>query len=155
MMELEAIIDHVEQRCESQGKRLTPKRKLVLRALVDANRALSAYELIEYCQQHFAENIQAMSVYRILDFLEQQNLAHKLHTSNKYIVCAHILTASGEGIHQFFICSECSKISEKIIEPEIISGLQLHAKQEGFTVDKPQLEINCLCDHCSQSATLK
>jgi Fur family zinc uptake transcriptional regulator len=33
----------------------------------------------------------------------------------------------------------------------LIHGLQSHAKEEGFTVVSPQLEINCVCDDCAKS----
>ncbi|WP_194436620.1 Fur family transcriptional regulator [Vibrio fluminensis] len=150
MQIFEAIIGHVEKRCEAKGKRLTTQRKLVLRALIDANQALSAYELVDYCKQYFGETIQAMSVYRILEFLEEVHLVHKLNMSNKYIVCSHIVEGHEQGIPQFLICSKCNKISEKIVAPETITGLQSHARQEGFTVVSPQLEINCVCDKCGQ-----
>ncbi|MHA2742250.1 Fur family transcriptional regulator [Vibrio harveyi] len=151
MSDIDAIIKHVEVSFNAQGKQLTSKRKLVLKALVHADRALSAYELVDYCKAHFEQNIQAMSVYRILDFLEGEHLAHKLKVSNKYIVCSHILCEHEHGVPQFLICSKCNKISEQAIDPNLIHGLQSHAKEEGFTVVSPQLEINCVCDDCAKS----
>jgi len=149
MSTINTIINHVEKSCKTRGKQLTSKRKLVLKALVHADKALSAYELVDYCNEHFSQSIQAMSVYRILDFLEGEHFAHKLKVSNKYIVCSHILCDHAHGVPQFFICSKCSKISEQIIDPTMISGLQSDAKQEGFTIISPQLEINCICDKCA------
>jgi len=150
MNDIDAIIQHVEKSCKAGGKQLTSKRKLVLQALIHANKSLSAYELVEYCKQHFNQNIQAMSVYRILDFLESEHLVHKLKVSNKYIVCSHILCEHDHGTAQFLICSKCDKISEQIIDPEMITGLQSNARKEGFTVISPQLEINCVCDDCAE-----
>lgn len=150
MNDIHDIVEHVEKSCKARGKQLTSKRKLILRALIHANKALSAYELVNYCKEHFSQNIQAMSVYRILDFLESEHYAHKLKVSNKYIVCSHILSDHEHGVPQFLICSKCNKISEQIIDPKMITGLQSHARQEGFTVISPQLEINCVCDECSK-----
>ncbi|MGY3572561.1 Fur family transcriptional regulator [Vibrio paucivorans] len=152
MQDLESTLKRVEQNLKAKGKYLTSKRKLVLRALVDADRALSAYELVDYCKERYEQNIQAMSVYRILDFLEGVHLAHKLKVSNKYIVCSHILCDHEHGVAQFLICSKCNKISEQAIAPALIEGLKSHAKQEGFTVISPQLEINCVCDECAKSS---
>lgn len=152
MNDSRTIIAHVENCCKARGKHLTSKRKLVLRALIHANKALSAYELVDYCNTHFSQNIQAMSVYRILDFLENEHFAHKLKVSNKYIVCSHILCEHEHGIPQFFICSKCNKISEQVIDPKMINGLQSHAKQQGFTVVRPQLEIDCVCDECAKKS---
>lgn len=122
----------------------------MLQALLHADHALSAYELVDYCKNHFNKNISAMSVYRILDFLEGEHLAHKLKASNKYIVCSHILCEHEHGVPQFLICSECNKISEQAIDPTLIHGLQSHAKAKGFTVICPQLEINGVCDDCAK-----
>ncbi|MGX9416222.1 Fur family transcriptional regulator [Vibrio sp. RC27] len=148
MKDIDTIVDHAEKSCIAHHKQLTPKRKLVLRALIHANKALSAYELVDYCKEHFNQNLQAMTVYRILDFLEKEHLSHKLKMSNKYIVCSHILSGSEHGVPQFLICSKCEKINEQIIDPRLINGLQTNAKLEGFTVTSPQLEISCICDDC-------
>ncbi|MCW8348553.1 transcriptional repressor [Vibrio sp. ZSDZ65] len=150
MRNIDGIIAHVERTCKSRGKQLTSKRKLVLHALVNANKALSAYQLVDYCKEHLAQNIQAMSVYRILDFLESEQLVHKLSVSNKYIVCSRILCDHEHGIAQFLICSKCEKISEQAIDSATINGLQSQARQEGFTVVSPQIEINCVCDDCAK-----
>lgn len=150
MEKISTIIEHAEQSCKARGRQLTSKRKLVLRALVHASKALSAYELVDYCKTHFDQSIQAMSVYRSLDFLEGEHLAHKLKVSNKYIACSHILCEHEHGIPQFLICSKCNKISEQTIDPVMITGLQSNARQEGFTVINPQLEINCVCDDCAR-----
>ncbi|MFA0438478.1 Fur family transcriptional regulator [Vibrio sp. 10N.286.49.C2] len=150
MQDVEAVIKHVEKNCKAQGKQLTTKRKLVLHALIHADKALSAYELVDYCKTHLNQNIQAMSVYRILDFLENEHLAHKLKVSNKYIVCSHILCEHEHGVPQFLICSKCEKISEQTLDASMITGFQSQARQQGFTVISPQIEINCVCDDCAK-----
>jgi len=148
MSEANSILEHVHKSCIARGKQLTTKRKLLLKALLHANKALSAYELVDYCQAHFSETIQAMTVYRVLEFLENEHFAHKLKGSNKYIICSHILCDHEHGIPQFLICSKCDKITEQIIEPSVIACLQSHAQQTGFTVSEPQLEINGVCHEC-------
>ncbi|MDC5705805.1 transcriptional repressor [Vibrio europaeus] len=150
MQDIEATIKHVEQSCKHRGKQLTTKRKIVLRALIHSNKALSAYELVDYCKEHFDANIQAMTIYRVLDFLESEQLAHKIKVSNKYVACSHIHCEHDHGVAQFLICSKCNKISEQTIDPEMVSGLQSNARQEGFTVINPQLEISCVCDECAK-----
>ncbi|PTC06512.1 transcriptional repressor [Vibrio mediterranei] len=151
MGDINDIIEHAEKRCKIRGKQLTSKRKLVLKALVHADKALSAYDLVDYCKTHFDQNIQAMSIYRILEFLESEHFAHKLNVSNKYIFCSHILCEHEHGVPQFLICSQCNKISEQIIDPNVVSGLQSHAKKEGFTVLSPQFEISGVCDECARN----
>jgi len=148
MNEFDTIIDFVEKHCKERGKKLTPKRKLVLQTLLHANKALSAYELLDYCQTHFKQPMQVMTIYRILEFLEQEHFVHKLKVSNQYVVCSHILCEDEHGTPQFLICAKCNKINEQIIDPQMMTGLQSNAQQEGFTVVNPQIEINGICDQC-------
>jgi len=148
MNEFNTIIDFVEKHCKARGKKLTPKRKLVLQTLLHANKALSAYELLDYCQTHFKQPMQAMTIYRILEFLEQEHFVHKLKVSNQYVVCSHILCEDEHGTPQFLICAKCNKINEQIIDPQMMTGLQSNAQLEGFTVVNPQIEINGICDQC-------
>ncbi len=111
MDNIDKTLHHAEQHCKSNGSRLTDKRKQVLLGLVQSGKAVSAYELIDYCKSEFGETIQAMSIYRILDFLEQEQLVHKLTTANKYIACSHITCSHDHAVPQFLICSQCQSSS--------------------------------------------
>lgn len=153
MQDIEATVTRVEQICKNRGKLLTHKRKLVFRALVQSQKALSAYELVDYCKEHLDTTIQAMTIYRVLDFLESEQLAHKIKVSNKYVACSHIHCDHDHGIAQFLVCSECNKISEQPIDPALVIGLKNNARQEGFTVINPQIEISCVCNECAQKLT--
>ena len=83
MSKVQAIIDHAEQQCKENGTRLTSKRKHVLCGLLKSDKAMSAYELVDYCKTEFDETIPAMSVYRILEFLEREHLVHRLNLAKK------------------------------------------------------------------------
>ena len=54
MNQLNKNIELAEKHCQEKGERLTQKRKLVLLALLDSQKAISAYELVEYCKQDLA-----------------------------------------------------------------------------------------------------
>ncbi|WP_163132398.1 Fur family transcriptional regulator [Agarivorans sp. Alg241-V36] len=152
MMQIDSVIQHAEQHCKQRGVRLTTKRKQVLSALVQSNKALSAYELIEHCKELFDQSIPAMSVYRILEFLETEHLVHKLSLANKYVACAHICCSHGHGVPQFLICGKCNKVKEITIAASTIDELKQNAQQAGFTLVSQQLEMNCVCDDCLNQA---
>ncbi len=61
MNQLNKNIELAEKHCQEKGERLTQKRKLVLLALLDSKKAISAYELVEYCKQQFNETVSAMA----------------------------------------------------------------------------------------------
>ena len=148
MKDINTIIEHAEQHCKAQGMRFTPKRKQVLLSLLQSGKALSAYELIEFCRTEFDENLPAMSMYRILDFLQNAQLVHKLNLTNKYVACAHILCGHEQSIPQFLICSQCQKVEEISISKSAIAEFQRNAEHAGFHLVSPQLEMNCICDNC-------
>jgi Fur family zinc uptake transcriptional regulator len=147
------IIAHAESHCKSHGARLTPKRKLVLSSLIQSGKALSAYDLIDLCKENFDENIPAMSVYRILEFLETEKLAHKLKLANKYVACSHITCNHDHGVPQFLICSTCDQVKEISIKKSTMSELKSDVEQAGFHLVNSQLEMNCICNNCLEAAT--
>lgn len=144
----ETVIEHAEKHCKANGARLTSKRKLVLSGLVKSQKALSAYDLMDLCRQEFREAIPAMSVYRILEFLEDEHLVHKLKLANKYVACSHITCDHAHAIPQFLICGKCDKVKEISISKSTIDELQKNVDKAGFQLTSPQLEMNCLCKEC-------
>lgn len=148
MNKVENIINHAEKRCQADGLRLTNKRKWVLSGLLQSDKALSAYELVDYCKDEYQQRLPAMSVYRILDFLQEEHLVHKLKLANKYVACAHITCDHSHAVPQFLICGECQKVKEISISQSIISALDKNIAQAGFQLVSPQLEMNCICQDC-------
>lgn len=148
MNNIKRIIDHVEQHCKAHGLRLTRKRKQVLSGLLQSKKALSAYELIDVCQAQFGEKLPAMSMYRILDFLQSEHLVHKLNLANKYVACAHINCDHDHVVSQFLICGQCQSVKEISISKSTIAELQRNIEDVGFYLVNPQLEINCICESC-------
>lgn len=148
MTSIDAIISRAEERCKVQGSRLTEKRKLVLAGLISSKRALSAYELVDIYQAQNGETITPMSVYRILAFLEGEQLVHKLNLANKYVACAHVSCDHAHAAPQFLICSSCSKVKEINIDSALIADLTSAASNVGYKLITSQLEMNGLCDDC-------
>ncbi|MBU2884357.1 transcriptional repressor [Gilvimarinus agarilyticus] len=148
MNRTESIIQQAELHCQSRGSRLTAKRKQVLSGLIESGKAMSAYELIDFCKQHYGDSFSAMSIYRILEFLEEEHLAHRLNIANKYVACAHINCEHEHDTPQFLICRKCHKVREIRIKADTITNLKTNVADAGFTLSTPQLEMNCLCNDC-------
>ena len=144
----QAAIKNAENSCKARGVKLTNKRKQVLSALLQSNKARSAYELVDYCKDNFGEALPPMSVYRILDFLQDEYLVHKLKLANKYIACSHITCDHDHGVMQFLICNNCQFVKEITINKSTINTLQSDVENAGFHLASPQLEINCICHSC-------
>lgn len=148
MNQLNKDLEFAETHCKKRGKRLTKKRKIVLLVLLSSQKAISAYELVDCCKNKFNEIIPAMSVYRILDFLEGQGLAHKLSLVNKYVACSHIVCQHENNFSQFLICEKCQHVEEITIDLLAQESLQTVINKTGFHLNNPQLEINGVCDKC-------
>ena len=142
------ILERAKSHCESRGTRLTEKRRQVLAGLLDSKRALSAYELTDYCRDELGYPLQAMSVYRILEFLEKENLVHRLNLAKKYVACSHIVCSHEHELPQFLICKSCFKVEEITIERKTMSSLNNSVEAVGFNLASRQLEFDCLCVGC-------
>lgn len=134
--------------CAEEGARFTQKRQMVLRLLLSSSEPLSAYELADEYQKQYKQSMPAMSVYRILEFLERYNLVHKLSTNNKYLACSHIACSHAHEMPQFLICQSCQKVAEINIQKNIVKSLRNEVQQAGFSLLGSQLELECLCSDC-------
>ena len=134
--------------CAQSGMKLTAKRAQVLEGLVKSEKALSAYALTDYCRQELGYEFLPMSVYRILEFLEENDLIHRLNTTNKYIACAHITCAHSHQAPQFLICKSCSRVEEVGIPETVVTSVEEAAERAGFRLANNQLEIECYCADC-------
>lgn len=152
MSKITRILDHAETSCRSSGARLTDKRKRVLTGLLKSQKAMSAYDLVDYLRTEFDEPIPPMSVYRILDFLESENLAHKLRLNNKYVACSHISCDHAHEVPQFLICDECGDVREIGIKKNLVEALRRSVHEAGYVLKSSQLELPCLCQGCANRA---
>ncbi len=89
-----------------------------------------------------------MSVYRILSFLQEMGLAHKLSLANKYVACSHVVCEHKNELLQFLICDQCQHVKEINIDESTVKNLQAVITNTGFHLNTPQLEINGVCENC-------
>ena len=151
MVDYQSVMTAAEQKCLHQGIKFTNRRKQVLSVLIEADVALSAYEIAERCNAGSDSNMPAMSVYRILDLFQEQNLIHKLDIANKYVCCAHISCTHEHNNSQFLICGSCRHVEEISLSDDAVQALQNAASAAGFNAISPQLEIKGRCSRCEQS----
>jgi Fur family zinc uptake transcriptional regulator len=148
MADIQACLTQAEKICRLKGLILTTKRKLILTALLQIKRAVSAYELIELLETQFKESLAPMSIYRSLAFLEKCHLVHKLNIANKYVACADIINEAPHEASPLFFCQQCQRVDEVMLEPTKISDLDNKAKQFGYQILSSHIELNCICNSC-------
>lgn len=146
---IQLIIEKAKQTCADEGVKLTTKRENILTCIIKVGEAVSAYELADYYREEFEQSIPAMSVYRILDFLVELSLVHKLSSANKYIACSHISCSHSHEIPQFLICEECQAVTEISVMNNVIDELRASVEKTGFKLTTRQLELQGICENCS------
>jgi len=146
------VIEIAKRECKAYGVRVTAKRVNVLSLLLLSKKAISAYDLVDLYQQVFKQPVPVITVYRVLDFLQDKNLAHKLETANKYVACTHTNCNHKHPASQFLICKECLKVKELSISQTKFDELKQTIEEAGFHLNDPQLEMNCICDVCYTKA---
>ena len=139
------------EKCLQTGSKLTDKRALILKVLVEADSPLSAYEVVDRYNKKSQKAMPPMSAYRILDFLVSAQLTHKLTSENKYVACSHIACSHEHEIPQFLICQQCHRVKEIDIQHDIIDSLQQQVSTAGYQLINSQLELDCLCEDCANS----
>ncbi|MBS9478188.1 Fur family transcriptional regulator [Ancylobacter radicis] len=137
-----------EEHCAQSGARLTPLRRRVLEGLADSHAPLGAYDLVERLGAS-GDKPAPMSVYRALDFLVAEGLAHRIESRNAYIACGHAHGA--DDVIIFLICESCGLTSE-VSSHAIGRDLAWATRAAGFTPHTPVLEIAGTCARCRDAA---
>ena len=117
--------------------------KIIVEALRGVGRPVSAYELIEQVR---AKGVSAPpTVYRALQRLIGDGLAHRLESLNAFIACNH---PHHPGKAVFAICDACGTVQE-FDSVSAIKTLQNWAKKNDFEVRSMTLELRGRCAACA------
>lgn len=128
-----------------RGARMTRLRRDVLRALMDEARPLGAYQLFDRLKARDAASAPP-AVYRALDFLVEEGVAHKLQSLNAYIGCACCERAHDA---HFLICRRCNT-AEEVPTQAIRDQVDRDAGARGFSVERMVVETVGLCADCAE-----
>jgi Fur family transcriptional regulator, zinc uptake regulator len=144
----EAALRAAEAACARRGSRLTALRRAVLELVLGSARPLGAYELLDRLRASHP-GAAPPTVYRALDFLQNEGLVHKVERLAAYVGCVH----GGEAQHavQFLVCSRCGR-AEEIDDPEPARALARAARGTGFAVSAATIEAVGICGACAGAA---
>ena len=143
------ILDRAQSICRDHGARLTDKRRKVLQVVVESGEPLSAYQIADQYRDTHGDTLSVMSVYRMLHFLRDNDLVHRLETTNQYVSCSHITCDHRHEVPQFLICERCHGVEEVGIRREILDELSGNIQDTGFQLARQQLEFRGLCRRCA------
>ena len=136
-----ASVDEVLALVRRQGGRVTSSRRLLLRALFEANGHRTAEELAAEVHAQ-APDVHLSTIYRNLDELERLGVivhAHLGHGPATYHLATHA--------HGHFVCEGCGAMIEA--PDELFGGLARVAKAEfDFTIDPHHFAVLGRCAAC-------
>tara|TARA_R110002072_G_scaffold284396_2_gene448413 strand:+ start:5518 stop:6015 length:498 start_codon:yes stop_codon:yes gene_type:complete len=146
--DIDTTLNRAQVICTDQGARLTEKRRRVLQVVLESAEPLSAYQIADQYRDTYGKTLSVMSVYRMLNFLKENELVHRLETTNQYLPCSHISCQHDHEVPQFLICDSCRGVDEVGIRKEILNELSANIEDTGFRLARQQLEFHGTCRAC-------
>ncbi|MFC7052295.1 transcriptional repressor [Hansschlegelia quercus] len=141
------VLARAERLCAERGARLTDMRRRVLEALADSHAPAGAYEVIERVTLEGERPPAPITVYRALDFLQEQGFVHRIESRNAFVACSRDHGTAASAPVVFLICEKCGAVGEASTEA-FGAALTALAQGSGFSPRAPVIEISGECSHC-------
>lgn len=138
----------VAQACARRGLALTPSRESVLAIIAGSDAALGAYAIIEALSRREGRPIAPPTVYRALEFFQENGFVHKIESRNLFAPCEHV-----GHLHDvvLLLCETCGR-SEEAQDEATDAALKALAARAGFVAKRRMLELQGLCRRCAKAA---
>jgi Fur family zinc uptake transcriptional regulator len=127
----------VYEKLKSRGYKITSAREDVVMILACACRPLSPYEIKEILDRD-NKNYQVITIYRVLELLQELDLVHKIYSINSYQLC----NSEHKHNHKFLICKKCHAVDTVELKAPIANSAK------NFVVVEEINEALGLCSKC-------
>jgi Fur family ferric uptake transcriptional regulator len=135
-------VNDFADRLRGSGKRLTPQRELILRAVQSLGHATPDEVLSEVHKQSTSINVS--TVYRNLEVLEELGLVRHAHLSDR----APTYHSVGGHEHFHLVCRTCHRVIS--VDPDVVAPLvERLGADYGFTPDIGHLTVFGTCGDCA------
>jgi Fur family zinc uptake transcriptional regulator len=129
--------------CSQRQQRLTPIRRRVLELIWESHSPVGAYDLLARLRTERGK-VAPPTVYRALDFLCAQGLAHRVESLKAFIGCAY---PERSHLAQVLICRGCGQAAE-LADEGLEGALSAIAQSAAFDVEAQAVELTGLCETC-------
>lgn len=143
MSDVSPISQLARDRLRASGERVTPARVAILTLLLHAGSAMSHQDITD-CLQAAGEQFDRVTLYRVLDWLVAQKLAHKLAGEDR--IWRFNAVVDEQHIHPHFQCGACGKVS-------CLDAVQLTLSPlpSGYTLQAVDTTLRGICPGCQPS----
>jgi Fur family zinc uptake transcriptional regulator len=141
--QVEDFLMQADALCLKRKQRFTDLRKQVLSLVCRSEQPLGAYALLDLMKDS-GRSAAPPTVYRALDFLQEQGFVHRLASNNTYLACAH-----PQHQHEavFLVCKQCG-MTQELHTDGIYKAVESRAKKVSFKVEHALVEVVGLCALC-------
>ena len=130
------------EKLREKGYRLTPQRRVVIKAIEDSDTHISAEEIYAQVVAKYPR-VNISTVYRTLELLEKLGLIYEIDLGEGHIG----YHPEEKGHHHHLICRKCGAVidvGESVLFPVQATLLQAF----DFQADLRHLAISGLCERC-------
>lgn len=149
---VEQMLERAHDMCRRHGARLTQQRRQVLGLVLNADRPVGAYDLLDRLRRD-TKGAAPPTVYRALDFLLEHGLIHKIERLSAFVACRHMLHNAHDcenHLHsaQFLICTRCGHVTE-LEDSQIVHALVAATQARKFSIRTSTIEAEGICAACA------
>ncbi len=143
----EASRSDAAQRIRAAGKGVTPFRVKVLQILLEVGHPISHLEIQERMSTGAGGPVDRVTLYRNLEWLVQQDLAHRVTADDR--IWRFSAARTGHPAHPHFHCLSCGQVvclpKSRLPSPEL---------PENYAVQDVEMVVNGICPGCREAPGL-
>lgn len=148
-LERQSDIETIEAHCRTHGVRLTKYRKQILQTLLSEAQPVSPYELAKSMSKGSDKKAVVASIYRVLTYLEEHNVVHKLSSVHKYHLCQQMNNCCEQKRVMFLICQQCGRVDELPAPKHLFEQIDTERNRLSFQVNSENIELQGICNACA------
>jgi len=135
-----SLLLEAETYCKTHGHRFTDPRRKVLEIIFCAGKPVGAYDIISA----MPGEAKPPTVYRALEFWQQEGFVHRINSLNVYTVCHAGHRHEGS---QYMVCDGCGQV-EEVHLCRLPHPLQEKVNETGFQLSRWNTELHGICQNC-------
>ena len=117
--------------------------EIVLNIIKQSPQPLTAYAILELCKKK--KKVQAMTIYRALNYLMEQGVIHKSNQHKTFLLCNHNHNKAHNPA--IAICKKCGDTEE--LKSDFFNNFLQKYNLKKFNFKKFELEVSTICSNCN------